>query len=48
MADKKEKFNQAKSRIITYGDVMSRLNEISKNAGTDTAHYNHNMKYYSY
>lgn len=44
MADKKEKFNQGKSRIITYGDVMSRLNEISKNAGTDTAHYNHNMK----
>ncbi len=44
MTDKKEKFNQAASRVITYGDVISRLNDISRNAGTDTAHYNHNMK----
>ena len=44
MADKKENFNKAASRVITYGDVMSRLNEISKNAGADVANYNRKLK----
>ena len=44
MSNQKEQFNQAALRAITYGDVMSRLNEISRGAGANTAHYNTNLK----
>ena len=44
MVNKKGIFNKASSRVITYGEVMSRLNEISKNAGTDVANYNRKLK----
>ncbi|MBQ2017363.1 MAG: hypothetical protein II208_02445 [Alphaproteobacteria bacterium] len=44
MVNMKEKFNQAASRVITYGGVMSRLNDIANSAGSDTAHYNQNLK----
>ncbi len=39
----KQNFEQARQRVITYGGVMARLNDIARNAGTDTASYSHNL-----
>ena len=44
MTDKKQSFAKAEKVVITYGDMIQRLNNIAKNSGTDTAHYNNHMK----
>ena len=42
--NKKQQFEQAGHRVITYGSVIKKLNEIAKGAGADVASYSQNLK----
>lgn len=42
--DKKQQFEQAGQRVITYGGVIKKLNDIAKSAGTDVASYSQSLK----
>lgn len=42
--DKKQQFEQAGQRVITYGGVIKKLNDIAKGAGTDVASYSQSLK----
>lgn len=42
--NKKQQLEQAGQRVITYGSVIKKLNEIAKGAGADVASYSQNLK----
>ncbi len=42
--NKKQQYEQAGQRVITYGGVIKKLNDIAKSAGTDVASYSQSLK----
>lgn len=44
MTEKAKQLYDGQKKLLTYGQVMSRLNDIAKNIGADFASYENNLK----